>query len=455
MPNVTVGTVQADLPDEPGPADPAATNPATTGPAVTDPAAGGGSAALAAPGPAGPTGSAAGKPAQPAATGPRPWRRALRAALITWVATRLGLAALTTIAWIGEMPHLTISNLVYKWATQFDSTWFIDIARRGYVPTADLSQAAFFPLYPALIHVLTPVTGGRGWLAALIIANLALLAALAVIYRLGEEEFGWSAANRTAFYLLAFPTGFFLTAAYNEGLFIALFLGSLYAIRHQRWWIAGGLGLLACATRSAGLLLVLPFGYEYLRTYGRRILRPSVLAVGLVPLGLLPVMIATTVTMHSPLAFLHAQARHWGRHLNYPWIPIYESLHNMVRPDPYHGGFGDVWVHNMLELGTTLMLLALVVLSFVGPWRVRRDQYVLPLTGLAEIIFMISFPSIFHKDIPYPLFSVSRIGLEAVPAFFILGRIGRNTFIDRLVLTAFLTMQGVLVARFLHGLWVA
>ena len=64
---------------------------------------------------------------------------------------------------------------------------------------------------------LAPVFLGRDWLAALFVANVALLAALVLLYRLVEHEFGDAdSARRTVFYLLAFPTAFFFTAAYNE-----------------------------------------------------------------------------------------------------------------------------------------------------------------------------------------------------------------------------------------------
>jgi hypothetical protein len=396
--------------------------------------------------------------AEPAATpngnaAPRPWRRAVIAALVTWLATRLGLALLTLIVWIGDTyPKLSANAVLSKWAHQWDSGWFLGIAHSGYVPTPDEALAAYFPLYPAIIHVLTPVFFGYDWVAALAISNVALLVALTLIYRLAEQEFGREVGHRTMFYLVAYPTGFFLTAVYNESLFIALLVGAIYAIRRTRWWTAAVLGLLATATRSAGLLLVLPFCYEYLRLYGRRV-RPNVLPVALIPLGLLPIVIATTLSMHDPLAFARAQARHWGRHLRLPWIPIYDTASNMIGSKT--PSFGAVWVHDLLELGTVLLLLLLTFLSFVGPWRVRRDQYVLPLFGLALILFMISFPPTNPRMNPYPLYSTSRIGLEVVPAFLILGRMGRHAFVDRLVLTAFLTMQGVLVLRFLHGEWVA
>jgi len=299
-----------------------------------------------------------------------------------------------------------------------------------------------------------PLFFGNAWLSGLFVANAALLAALVVLYRLSEHEFGRAAAGRTIFYLVAFPTGFFLTAAYNEGLFIALIVGAVYCMRRGHWWLAGLLGALASGTRSAGILLVAPFCYEYLRQYGRRI-RLDALAVALIPLGLVGVMIIDKIGYHNALAFSDAQAARWGRHLAWPWTAIVDTFRYMGRDNPWYAPFGEIWVHNLLELGTVLLLLIMVVLAFVGPWRVRRDQLVLPLVGLMLIVFMISFPSIYTTDTPYPLVSTSRIGLEVFPAFMMMGRLGRYPWLDRAFLCVFLTMQGILVMRFLHGGWVA
>ncbi|WP_327008624.1 hypothetical protein OHA72_16060 [Dactylosporangium sp. NBC_01737] len=227
----------------------------------------------------------------------------------------------------------------------------------------------------------------HAWIAALLVANLAMLAALILLYRLTDLEFDRATAGRTTFYLIAFPTGFYLTAAYNEGLFIALLVACVYCLRRGHWWWAGSAGALAAATRSAGILLLLAFAYEYIRTHGRT-----------------------------------------------------------------SGAFGDVRVHNLLELGTVLLLATLTVLMFTGPWQVRRDQLVLPLLGAGLLLFMVSFPSRLTDDVPYPLLPASRIGLEIFPAFMLLG--SRAT-IDRTALALFLTVQGILVARFLHAGWVA
>ena len=93
---------------------------------------------------------------------------------------------------------------------------------------------------------------------------------------------------------MLFPTGFFLVGGYPHGLFLLLAVGSMYAMRRRRWWLAGLLAALAGATRQVGVLLAAPFAYEYLRQCGfnpRRI-RADVLSIALVPAGLLAFMAA-------------------------------------------------------------------------------------------------------------------------------------------------------------------
>src|SRR3712207_7916521 len=51
--------------------------------------------------------------------------------------------------------------------------------------------------------------------------------ALALLYRLADHEFGPRVAQRAAWYLAAFPMGFFLFIGYNESLFILLSIAAL------------------------------------------------------------------------------------------------------------------------------------------------------------------------------------------------------------------------------------
>jgi hypothetical protein len=382
----------------------------------------------------------------------RPWRRALRHGTVLFLVNKVGLAAITVFASIGnQSPGKSPGGLLLSWGQQWDSGWFMEIAAHGYPPSPDGRHAAFFPLYPALARATDIVLPGSVWWAGLLVSNAALLAALVLIYRLAEHEFDASVAGRTTFLLLAYPLAFFFTAAYNESLFIALTVGCFYAMRRGHWWLAGALGGLAAATRSVGILLALAFAFEYLRQHDWRRVRPTALAGLLIPAGIGAVMAVDTYYYSDPLAFSHAQA-YWGRELTWPWVPVIDAARHV---NPFNRGvslFGDFWIHNALELGTVLMMLTLMVLAVVGPWKLRRDQLVYPLYGTTLVLFVISFPSYF---ITYPLISASRYVMEAFPAFLMLGVLTRNPTLERLVLTVFLPLQGILIVHFLHGRWVA
>src|SRR5207248_10279400 len=155
----------------------------------------------------------------------------------------------------------------------------------------------FFPLFPLLITAFAHILGSWSYLlVGTIISNAALLGALFVIYQLAVEAGGEQVAQRTLLYLCIFPTAFYFFAPYNESLFLLLTASTFLAMRQQRWWLAGLLGLLAALTRSAGILLVIPYLFELWtsrhslldQVHGRfnrlRQLLPRLLSIALIPL---------------------------------------------------------------------------------------------------------------------------------------------------------------------------
>jgi hypothetical protein len=364
-----------------------------------------------------------------------PWRRALLMGLVVWLVAQVLHAVVAVLSGLhpgGPLPGGSIAHSWYQW----DSTWFTRIADEGYrAPGA----AAFFPLFPALMAVLDPVLPGGVFGAGLVVGNVALLAALAVLHRLVETESDRATGDRALWYLIAFPTGFFLAAAYNTALFLALSAGAVYALRRERWWLAGVLGFFAATTRSAGLLLLVPFCYEYLR------LRRAHPAALLVPAGLVGYMLYTWRVLGDPLAFAHAQA-HWGRCLDWPWSALGHQVAAITRQPRL---FTDAGVHNLLDLGAVLFAVTMLGLGFA---RLRRDQYALPVYGATLVGFVVIFPD---AGGPYPLQSAARLVLEVFPAFLVLARIGAHPVVDRAYLVLAVGTQAVLLDHFLHGGWVA
>lgn len=140
-------------------------------------------------------------------------------------------------------------------------------------PGADCTSRnyAFFPLYPWLVRVLalplhlfplSPIA--RSTLAAVILSLLGALGAMLALYAMTRGSLGEEGGLRAAFYLLIFPSGFFLAQVYTEGLFLGLTFGALAFLLARRWGWSALLAALAVWARPGGALLVLPMGIVWL-----------------------------------------------------------------------------------------------------------------------------------------------------------------------------------------------
>src|SRR5215469_1568521 len=337
-------------------------------------------------------------------------------------------------------PLYTLWQLWHRW----DTGNYLVVALHGYVAP---HQTAFFPFYPLLERAMMLLTGNP-FTAGLIIFNLADLLVLVVLYRLVEEDFDQERAYRAALYLSLFPTALFLAAAYNESLFLCLSLFSFYHMRHGRWWLAGLLGLLATLTRSAGLLLFVPFYFEYLRQrhFNLRAVRLDILGSLAIPAGLGLFSLYCAFRFHDPLAFSHAQDV-WGRVPRVPGYGIYRSVQEIMQS----GGFLNFQsLHNLLDLGPDLLILALIVLGFIGPWKLLRDLWAYNLYAFSLYLFVLLFPA---AGI-FPLMSTGRYMLEVFPAYIILASLGKY----RTLHTSYVMISGAvlcfLLTQFLLGGWV-
>jgi len=279
---------------------------------------------------------------------------------------------------------------------------------------------------------------------------LACFAALVLVHRLTATMLGPAHAARATYYLLAFPTGFYLVAAYNESLFIALAVGSLYGMRRGHWWVAGVLAGLASATRMAGVVLALAFAYEYLRQRGWRWreIRLDALALGLVPSGLAVYMVYCYRTFGDALHFLESQ-KAWFRYgYQGPWTTVQEVIDLIGRTEPF---FGPTNIRNIINLTVALGTLTLLVLALVGPWRLGWDHAYLVLFAAAIILMPLSNP--LRSD--YPLSSMWRFALECTVAFMVLARMGRSRIVDRAYLSSALMLHGAMIVAFVHDQFVA
>jgi len=376
-------------------------------------------------------------------------RAPVRDIIWLFVATRLILVMVTYVGYIlltapkYSSNPVDIVGILASW-NHWDAANYVRIAQFGYQTPYDV---AFFPLFPLLITAFAHILGSWSYLlVGTIISNAALLGALFVIYQLAVEAGGEQVAQRTLLYLCIFPTAFYFFAPYNESLFLLLTASTFLAMRQQRWWLAGLLGLLAALTRSAGILLVIPYMVELWTTResitaSRQNMLFRVLPILLIPLGTALYAIYCWHISGNPLDFIAVQS-HWGRHTTWPWQGIWQSLTEIFWYQPF-GSFNEV--HNLLDLSATLAFIALAI---VGKNKLRASYSV--WMGLA-LLYMILSPATVALD---PLESNQRFVLEMFPAFITLSMLGiKHPRLHQAIMLAFPTLLATLSILFIMNRW--
>lgn len=188
----------------------------------------------------------------------------IRAALPAWIAARVLVAIGYAIArlWreLDDPERLTIQ--LHQGLFAWDGAFYREIASHGYDALPD-QALRFFPLYPLSGRGLGFLLGGNEGIALLLIANVAALAAGALLHRLVLVDLGDRGTARLSASLLALaPPAFVLVWAYAEALFLVCAIGAFLALRKRSWWWAALAGYLAGLTRPFGVVLAVPAAIE-------------------------------------------------------------------------------------------------------------------------------------------------------------------------------------------------
>jgi hypothetical protein len=341
-------------------------------------------------------------------------------------------------------PYGELGNLLVAPAARWDAAWFLSIAHDGY---ADATRAAFFPLYPLLIG---------GLVGGILVSALCALLGLAALHRLATIELGERPATAAVWLLACSPMAFFLTAVYSESLFLAVSVGAVLAARTDRWALAGVLGALGAATRSAGVVLVVPLALLWWQASPRR--PRDLLWIGLVPAGLAAFCLGLASAGLDWNAPFRAQEV-WFRSFAGPFVGVWDGavaafdgarqlLSGSRTPvyfrpaggDPYTAAAHNVELFAFLLAGVPLLVGAL-----------RRLPLAYGLYALAALALPLSYPVA-----PQPLMSLPRFQLVLFPLFMWLGwwaARGRRRLV--LLAVALLAVQAFATAEFATWHWVA
>ena len=265
----------------------------------------------------------------------------------------------------GASPPLTIVMSMFN---HWDASHYEAIAKNWYVNTGDAANfIVFFPLYPILIRLFT-VDFNYINFSALIVSNVCSLVAFLYLYKIAKLEFNDGVALKAVLFLSVFPTAYFLSAPYTEGLFFALVIASIYYARLGKWQFAGLISLFAALTRIAGLLLLPVLLVEYLHQKGWKPRKTdlSILWIFLALAGFLIYLGINYQVTGSPFTFLTMEVTHWYNRID-PWAGL-NAAYGWARNASYPGD---------ITVGLAPLVFAVfgLLMVGVGVWRRLRPVY--------------------------------------------------------------------------------
>lgn len=368
-----------------------------------------------------------------------------------------------------------LGDLMAAPAARWDAAWYLVIAHYGYLPrfgAMTASRTAFFPLYPLGVRLLSSLS-----LAPVIAGVLLSLAALAAglygLHRLMDSEAvrlglgeGGESARLVVLLMVLAPMAFYFSAIYSESLYFALSIGVFLCARRGHWAKAAGFAALASATRSTGIVLMVPLVLIYLygprsdrmpdRSGGGRSprgngrfarpaasmlahtalwrmssattslrtavtpryrVRSDALWIALAPVGLCLYMVHLALAGGDALAPFHAEAV-WKRDFAGPYGGVwdgakaaYEGLRQILSLQRHHVYFPVAGGSPFINAGHNLLLFAFMLAAIPMTVGVLR---LLPIAYGAYVLAALALP-LSYPVAPQPLMSIPRFLLVLFP----------------------------------------
>jgi hypothetical protein len=230
---------------------------------------------------------------------------------------------------------------------RFDATYYQSLWQSGYSGPLAAYHAAFYPVYPLLVRAIGILLGPE--LAAVLISNVAFLAALILIYKVAIRHLEPAVASRSLWILALWPWAIFYSYGYAESVELLLVAAAFLLMERGVWIWSGVVAALAGASRPSGILTSLAFAGEFVqrvlgmknsppplgegRVGARGSLARVVIGGLLSPLGLVAFCLILLIQTGNPFAFLHAQSLWLGPHPRNPLFPITSTLRLLTRHD--------------------------------------------------------------------------------------------------------------------------
>lgn len=357
-------------------------------------------------------------------------------------------------------PYIPVFLLKFA---NYDGAHYLHIAHNGY---RSLEQS-FFPLFPLLISLLSKIFENSYFLEGFFLANICFAIGFYLFHKYLTTLFKNNTTLWILLFLLVFPTSFFFTTVYTEGLFFLLAVSLFYFLQTKKYALAAIVAFLASLTRLVGVFLFIPIllflvaenkemfvqksaikskllGFlSFFKTH------PSWILLIVSPiLGLLTYMTYLSFSFHDPLSFYHASSA----------FGVQRSTHVILLPQVYyryllifltsHHSF--TYFVAILEFITFNFVLGILCYDFFVLWKSKKTENTFSLLGLN----LFSFANLLLPTLAGSLSSMPRYALLSLSCFVRLGQLQSKT-IKSILLTIFIVLHTLLLWLFIQGYFIS
>lgn len=319
---------------------------------------------------------------------------------------------------------------------RWDAPHYLDLAQYGYHAT-DVGEIrlfiVFYPLFPWLTRIAGLLVNDM-LVGAFIVSTFASIATALLLERLVALDEPPAIARQAVWFLLIFPTSYFLHIGYTESVFMAGLLGCFLAARKGQWWLAGGLGALASLARVNGLVLIPALLAEAWWQYrATRRWDWGWLWIGAVALGFGGYLLLNYSVSGDPLAFLQIQREHWYKSLTWPWLGISETIRSTVWRPPSEAHMLGIQELIYIVIGLVCTILTCVTM---------RPSYSVWMVGNWLLCTSTSF-----------IMSMPRYILIMFPMYILFARAARDQRWRMAITVWSLMFMGMFISLFVQGRW--
>jgi Gpi18-like mannosyltransferase len=332
----------------------------------------------------------------------------------------------------------------YHRLLRWDSEWYEIIASEGYKYNGDPGETqtvVFYPLYPALSRLVSEVLRIDLVDSMLLVANLAAVVAVLLLFKLVRERFDDRTALATVAIISFFPSSIFLSAGYTESLALLLMVSFFLAVARERFLAAAVLAGLAFATRSAGIVLFPVLLWELWRCRPpKRFLIEAVPLSIIATSGLWLYMIYLGFAFHHPMAFAEGQA---AFHEN---TTLSTRLLSALTLEP----FGKINLADISPAGFDQWCTLIFIGLIVGSWFAGISR---GMTLFAALLLVLPYLTLCGG--PAGFTSMARFNIVSFPLFVVMAILtGRRNWATPAIAGIFGSLLLMYAALFAQWQWV-